>query len=99
MATPQRRKTLPRSVGSRLSQDAIARTIDGKFFDDIFNGIHVEVDLVSGTNVVNHKLGRKPSGYIVTKVDAALIIFDTASDTDTITITADAAATAIIWFF
>ena len=58
-------------------------------------------DVVLGTSAVKvpHKLGRKPTGYIPTKLSANAVVYgDTLSDRF-LTLTASAAVTADIWVF
>jgi hypothetical protein len=58
------------------------------------------VSLSTGVNVINHKLARKPQGYIITDIDAAATIFRSAPLNDTtLTLTSNADAVASIWVF
>ena len=60
------------------------------------------VSLINGTNVINHKLGRTPQGWIVTDVQGAASIYrpSTAQFNDlTLTLISNAAVTASIGVF
>lgn len=68
------------------------------------SGILLEgIVLSSGANVVNHKLGRKLKGWVVTRLRASATIYDT-QDTNqrpelTLNLTASAAVTVDIFVF
>jgi hypothetical protein len=56
--------------------------------------------MVAGSNVVFHKLGRKPVGWIVTKATGAVeAVYETASDDKSVTLNSANTATLNFWFF
>lgn len=62
-----------------------------------------DVSLVSGANIINHKLGRKLIGWYLTRVRANVTVFDT-QDTNqmpdlTLTLTASGNVTVDIFVF
>ena len=58
-----------------------------------------DVDLSTSSLKVPHKLGRKPTGYLITKRSANAIVYgDTLSDRF-LTLTASATVTVDIWVF
>lgn len=58
------------------------------------------VSITSGANVINHKLGRLPQGYIITDLNAAASIYRSADSTDLyLTLTSDNAALIALWVF
>lgn len=44
----------------------------------IANGILIETPLINGSNIINHRLGRKPQGYIIVDQDALASFFRSA---------------------
>lgn len=62
-----------------------------------------EVPLVVGTNVVDHKLGRAPIGYIITRQRAAANIYDVQDTNSTpsknFLINSDAVTNVDVYFF
>lgn len=67
----------------------------------ILNGEVVSsVELAVGNTVVNHRLGRKPQGWMITDIDAASTIYRSAAFSElTLTLNSSAAATADIYVF
>lgn len=62
------------------------------------------VSLQSGANVVDHRLGRAPQGYLVTRVQgAATSLYDTQAANPrpqlTLNLVSSAAATVDLWVF
>lgn len=66
-------------------------------------GVFLEgVVLAGGANVINHRLGYTPKGYIVTKSSGSLVHSYprmTAATTATMTLNVSAAATLDLWVF
>ena len=63
-----------------------------------------QVALVSGANVVAHKLGRKPAGYVVGRCSAAMTVHSTSANWDArtaqlVTVNASAAGSCSLWFY
>ena len=78
-----------------LSQTLTCPLIRGNLLSD--------VALVSGSNIINHKLNRKLTGWILVRIGAAAVIYDT-QDTNqmpdkTLSLVSDADATVSIWVF
>ncbi len=58
------------------------------------------VNVVSGSNVINHKLGRTPQGWIITDISNAATIYRSAAfNSLTLTLTSNATATLSLWVF
>jgi hypothetical protein len=58
------------------------------------------VKLASGTNVINHKLGRQQQGWFITDINGSANIYRSAAFNDlTLTLTSDAAVTVNIMVF
>jgi len=58
------------------------------------------VALVTGNNVINHRLGRKQQGWLILDIDAASTIYRSADFNDkTLTLNASAAATIKLGVF
>lgn len=61
------------------------------------------VSLVSGSNSINHKLGRKLQGWIIVRLRASATVYDTQdanqSPAVTLQLTASAPVTVDLWVF
>lgn len=58
---------LPKNQPLPLMQTTWATQLDPIIANPIVNGVQlVNIAVISGDNNVNHRLGRKPQGYIVT---------------------------------
>lgn len=58
------------------------------------------ISLINGVNTINHLLGRKQVGYIITDIDGAATIYRSASLNNlTLTLTSNAAVNVSIWCF
>lgn len=58
------------------------------------------ISIVSGVNVINHRLGRKPQGWIVSDINAAVTLFRSADFNDlTLTLTSSGAATVALMVY
>jgi len=53
------------------------------------------IPIITGTNVINHKLGRQMQGWIVTDINAAITLYRTAPLND-LTLTLTASGPAVI---
>jgi len=61
-----------------MIQSNLANTIDQVVSNPLISGSFVNsVSLVSGLNTVNHKLGRRPLGFIITRKNANQNVWDT----------------------
>ena len=89
-------------------QSNIANTINPVLKSLIVDGVLAkDVDLVSGANRVNHKLGRIPEGWLIVDRNATATIFktlpttaaNTITDSSTISLTSSGTVRVSIWFF
>lgn len=87
-----------------LLQTNWATQINPVLANPVINGfILKEVQLSSGTNVVNHKLGRKLQGWFIVRQRASATIYDTQDSNSnpslTLFLTASANVTVDIYVF
>lgn len=85
-----------------LDQMAVkwATELDPIIRNQLIRGILVPVKLINGVTVINHLLGRKQVGFIITDIDGAAIIYRSKPLNDlTLTITSNAAVNAVFWMF
>lgn len=84
-----------------LVQDNVANTFNPITRIPLLDGqLLTDVALSTAPTRVEHTLGRKPLGYIITGLNHAATIFGTESDSRLITLTASANGTvANIWIF
>lgn len=80
-------------------QDNVATILQPLSKNAIIDGTFVDVTLISGSNTVNHTLGRVPLGFIITSRDSAATVYNTAWDSTTVSLTASASLNATIYFF
>jgi hypothetical protein len=87
------------------AQDHVESVIDPVLNSAIIDGVIVEdVDLVSGSfTSIEHKLGRKPRGYLVIRKSAAQTVYEEAGDYDNrklfIKLRASGSVTVNLWVF
>lgn len=79
------------NVGLVLNQIAKKALIDGVQLKD--------VALESGSNRINHKLGRQPEGWVIVDRNGTATVYRTAWDANTLTFTSSAAVTISLWVF
>lgn len=82
-----------------LLQTQWASKLDPLLAIGLLNGIQLKsVQLASGTNVINHKLGRKLQGYLITRLRSSATIFDTqdANSTPQLTLQLTSSASALV---
>lgn len=66
----------------------------------ITKGILITNQTISGTTTINHSLGRKASGYMVTSINSNVNIWnDSFSGTSSITFHCSGTATVDLWVF
>lgn len=71
----------------------------------LLQGVQVKaVELVAGANVINHRLGRAPQGYIITRQQgAAVTLYDTQSTNSrpqlTLNLVSSGAGTVDLWIY
>ena len=87
------------------AQDHIESVINPVLNSAIVNGVILEdIDLVSGSfTSIEHKLGRKPRGYLVIRKSAAQTVYEDAGDYDNrklfIKLRASGSVTVNLWVF
>lgn len=92
---------LPQRLNLPDMQVRWASIIDPVVSNVLLNGRLIEnQDLGVGSNVINHKLGRKQRGYIIADQDGIANIYRSMPlDGLTLTLTSDANVTVSIWCF
>jgi hypothetical protein len=85
----------------QLMQNAWASQLNNVLSFPISNGsILQDVPLLSGANVINHKLGRKLQGWAVVRMVGAFAqVYETTSNTKTLTLNASAPTTISLLVF
>lgn len=97
----QRRHVLPGAVGAAIAdiQQAVFDLMNVPFLRQAWSWQR-GLTLVSGANTVQHKLGRKPVGFIVTDAQGVLYVHRTDDyNTTTVELTTGAAGFADVFFF
>lgn len=84
-----------------LMQTQWASNLDPLLKNPMSNGNFVNgVVLASGSNVINHKLGRTPQGWMITDRNGAATVYRSAAFNPlTLTLTASAAVTVTLYVF
>lgn len=79
------------------TEQAITPILDKEIIDGI---IVKEIELSTGVeNIVNHKLGREPLGYIIVKKNANSVIWNSSINKRNIDLRCSANVTVNIWIF
>lgn len=66
----------------------------------VIDGVQLTaISLTTGSNRINHTLGRQPLGWIVTDINAAVVPYRTAWDANTITLVATGSVTIDLWVY
>jgi hypothetical protein len=93
--------SLPLKLTWDMSQTRWATALDPVIKNQLIQGNLISnISLINGVTTINHLLGRKQIGYIITDVDAAAIIFRSQPLNDkTLTLTSNAAVNISIWCF
>lgn len=66
----------------------------------ILNGTELKNIALSGQTVINHKLGRKMQGYIITDLDTSAIVYRSASFNDTtLVLTTSTPCLVTLWVY
>lgn len=75
---------LPQQLDLPKMQTTWASAIDPVINNPIINGLILQnISLTTGTNVINHKLGRKLQGWYITRVRSSVTIYDTQDSNQT----------------
>lgn len=92
---------LPLIQNPELAQVKWKSILDPLLAKPISSGLIVySIVLTSGVNVINHKLGRTPQGWIITDIDAAITLYRSAAFNPlTLTLTASGSATCSLMVF
>lgn len=101
---PPFRRTQTTDPAIRQLQDATERTVNSIAGRRIVDGVLIEdIELSSGDNTIEHKLGRILRGYIVVRRSAACDVYDKQDTNDlddkTLILNSSAAATVALWVF
>lgn len=83
-------------------QDNLEEFIKPLVLSSIIDGVLLkDLKLVSGLNAINHKLNRKPEGWIVVKSDANATFWQSVSELEKqiLNLNSSAAATVSLWVF
>ncbi len=74
--------------------------IDPLLDNEITNGRLIQGQPLSGTTVINHKLGRKMVGWYLVDIDGAVMIYrSTPLNDTTLTLTTSGPCTVSLWVF
>ena len=95
---------LPQQLNLDMMQNRWAAILNPIIDSPLVNGqLLTEVPLVSGSNTINHRLGRRLRGWIIVGIDGAAQIYDTQASNQmpqlTLTLTSDADVTVALWVF
>lgn len=92
---------LPKKLPLDLMQDRWASQLNPLLSNQITQGALLkDIFLVSGMTVINHLLGRKMVGWIISDITGAALIYRSAPlDDQTLTITSDSPVTVNLWVF
>jgi len=86
---------LPLIDDPKLAQTKWKSILDPLLAQPITNNNIVTATIVSGDNVINHKLGRKPQGWFITDINNDVSIYRSQPFND-LTITLHASSGAVI---
>lgn len=95
---------LPQGLNLSQTQNTWATQLDPIIINPLVKGqLLTEVSLISGANVVNHKLGRKLQGWFIVGINGAAQIYDTQASNQmpqlTLNLTSNAAVLVNLWVF
>ena len=96
--------TLPQKLTWEMAQNKWASQINPILDNPLVKGQQlIQISLTSGSNVINHKLGRKLQGWIITGINGAATIYDTQATNQmpelTLNLTSNASVTINLWVF
>lgn len=95
---------LPQELPWHDADNKWASILEPLLAKPIVNGqLLININLVVGTNVINHKLQRKLQGYIIVGNSAASTIYDTQATNQmpelTLNLISNAVTTIALWVF
>jgi hypothetical protein len=94
------RKALVNDPEVRKVQDSIEPTIRDIVGKSILDGLLLEdISLSSGSNIISHRLGRVPRGWIVVRKSSTATIYDNSIDEYYLNLTASAVCRVSLWVF
>lgn len=80
-------------------QDNVEIALEPLIISPIIDGVLISASLVAGVNTVNHKLGRKPQGWILVAPQANESVWQLAADKNVLTLEASGNITTSLWVF
>lgn len=95
--------TNPVKVGRQNDPRGIARVVEQAIGESVQGtpaaGSLVSADLISGTTLVNHGLGRQPIGWALADIDGAATVYRSAWDSSKLSLVSSAAVSAklLVW--
>lgn len=95
---------LPQKLDLAQTQVKWATQLDPLISNPLTQGqLLQDIRLINGTTVVNHKLGRKLTGWFVVGVNAPIIVYDSQATNQmqdlTLVLNSNAVATVNLWVF
>ena len=94
---------LPQGLSLDQTQNTWATMLDPIIMNALVRGQQLNgVKLISGTTVINHKLGRKLQGWFIVDLNGAAQVYRTNATTMpdlTLTLVSNAAVTVSLWVF
>lgn len=95
--------SLPRNLPLPLMTSQWAQQLDPVVASPIIQGQMVSANLINGTTIVNHGLGRKLQGWFIVGINAAATIYDNQDSNktpqQTLSLTSNAACAVTLWVF
>lgn len=96
--------SLPQKLDLPKMQTTWAQALNPIISNEILQGqLLTQENLINGTTIVNHRLGRKLIGWFVVGITGAATIYDNQAANQTpqltLSLTSNAAVTANIWVF
>lgn len=96
--------SLPKQLPLELLQTTWAQQLDPVISNPILKGRQITNQTINiGTNVINHKLGRKLQGWFITSINGYAQLFDTQATNQTpqltLNITSNADALVSLWVY
>lgn len=95
------KKVITPDANLRQVQENIFQVFNGVIDKQVIDGVLIkDVALTTGSvTLVDHKLGRKPLGYIIVKRNANSVIWDTNTTARNISLNCSANVTVNLWIF
>jgi len=92
---------LPTRLPLEQLQNQWKSQLDPILANPILQGLQLKnVNLINGTTVVNHLLGRTQQGWIITDINGSASVYRSQPFNDkTLTLVSDAAVTASLWVY